>query len=109
MNSFPCVKPWDQDSSDEFAVVKNEFILNQVIDVGIVLATHLDCPCTSFIRTRFPVHRNADSVLGVHGLNPEQQELVNTGNEVAEVSARLCTRIHAGDGFFRLKNPERSW
>ena len=46
---------------------------------------------------------------GVHGLNPEQQMLVRTGNEVAEVSARLCTRIHAGGGYFSLENPERSW
>ena len=99
MNNDPCIKPLDHDFGEEFDVVKNEFVLNQLIDDGIMLATHLGTPCTSFTRARFPVLRNADSVLGVHGLNPEQQELVRTGNEVAEVAARLCARILAGGGF----------
>ena len=72
MNNIPCIKPWDHDSGDEFEVVKNELILNHVIDVGIVLASHLGSPCTSFTRARFPVLRNADSVWGVHRPNPEQ-------------------------------------
>ena len=64
-------------------MVKNEFVLNQLINVGIVVATHLGTPCTSFTRAWFPVLRNADLGLGVHGLKPEQQEQVRTGNEVS--------------------------
>ena len=104
MNNVPCIKPWDHDFGEEFDVVKNEFVLNQLINVGIVVATHLGTPCTSFTRARFPVLRNAASVLGVHGLNPEQQVLVRTGNEVAEVAARLCARTLAGGGF-AARNP----
>ena len=74
----------------------------------IMVTTHLGTPCTSVTRARFPVLRNADLVLGVHGLNPEQQELVSTGNEVAVVAARLCARSLAGGGF-QLEHPERSW
>ena len=103
MNNVPCIKPWDHNFGEEFDVVKNELVINHLINVGIVVATHLGTPCTSFTRARFPVLRNADSVFGVHGLNPEQQALVITGNEVAEVSARLCTRIHAGGGYSSLK------
>ena len=35
--------------------------------------------------------------------------LVRSGNEVSEVSARLCARTLAGGGFFSLENRERSW
>ena len=80
-------------------MLNNEFVINHLINDGILAATHLGSPRTSFTRARVPVLRNADSVWGVHGLNPEQQELVRTGNEVAEVSAWLCTRIHAGGGY----------
>ena len=69
-----------------------------------MLATHLGTPCTSFTRAWFPVLRNADLGLGVHGLNPEQQELGRTGNEVSEVDVRLCARILAG-GSWSVKTP----
>ena len=83
-------------------MVNNEFVTNHLIDDGIVVATHLVTPRTSFTRARVPVLRNADSVWGVHGLNPEQRELLRTGNEVAEVVCLVVHAVSCGQGLPQL-------
>ena len=82
----------DHDFGEEFDVANNEFVINHLIDDGIVVANHLGTPRTSFNRARVPVLRNADSVLGVRGINPAQRVLLRTVNEVAEV---VCLVVHA--------------
>ena len=49
--------------------VKNEFVLNQSINVGLVAASHLGSLGSLVLGSSFLL-RNAD--LGVQGLDPEQ-------------------------------------
>ena len=89
-------------------VMNNVLVLNQLINEGgIMVATLLGIRLPRSL-VLVPVLRNADAVLECIG-NPRTAGLGETGSEVAEIPARLCTRIHAAGGLSCLKNPERSW
>ena len=109
MHKVPCVRPWDILFGEEFDVLANEHVLTYLISAGFISCMHFGSPCQSMTLARLPQLRSWSFMLGRPGLSESQQSLVDLGNRLMSVTARLICLLVAAGAYFSLENPIGSW
>ena len=97
VNHLPCLQPWDLLYHERFDVLRYGHLLTELAVRGQLSYVALATPCQSQSWGRLPPLRDWQHPLGLPDLTPEQRELTERGNSLAEFSARLaCAVMDAG-------------
>jgi hypothetical protein len=109
IKGIPCICPFDTQYGDEFDLLKNGEVLNELVRTERVGSSHIGTPCQSVTIARSPQLSDADHIEGLPGLLPHQLELVRLGTALIRWSVQFCLLLHQHGGFFSLENPVGSW
>ena len=94
IKGIPCICPFDTQYGDEFDLLKNGEVLNELVRTERVGSSHIGTPCQSVTTARSPQLRDADHIEGLPGLLPHQLELVRLGTALIRWSAQFCLLLH---------------
>ena len=68
IKGIPCICPFDTQYGDEFDLLKNGEVLNELVRTERVGSSHIGTPCESVTTARSPQLRDADHIEGLPGL-----------------------------------------
>ena len=93
MAFIPCLCPWEIEFESRLDVVRKSNHLLVAIEMELVIVSHMRTPGTTFTCAHTPALRYSIHPLGVSGLPPRLQQLVDQGNELVFATCRLIQAL----------------
>ena len=76
----PLLHPFDLKYGEAFDLLAHEAIITQLIMAGLLVLVHFGTPCQSCTWARSPQCRSWEHPMGMPGLDPKNQALVDAGD-----------------------------